>query len=1296
MSGLFTLYRKVATPVVMALGVVVLLYAHKVCAQNTVQNVNQLLFHFNPSPDYLPTNSKLNVAEYTTVNEIRSQFANPGTDFSSAPLWVWNDLLTEDQIRSTLADLNRQNVNMAFVHPRPGLATPYLSDDWFKLWDAALDEASKRNMKIWIYDENSYPSGFAGGYVPDAMPESRGFGFNVEVFDSLVDENGAWQAGSSVVYVVEQLQDGSTIDRTKEVLEARSSEKPIPDKSENGLCWIIGRLQLAEASQWYGGKTYVNLMTKGVLDAFVGFTHEEYRRRLGNSFGTLIPGAFTDEPQVASAGMFSWTTDFPEEFKNRRGYDLIPCLRSLIEPIGDEWKKVRYDYYKTVLEVFIERWHKPLAEYCENVGLEYTGHDWEHEWPNAHHCPDNMATAFWRQRPAIDLLMNNFSRGTHSQFGNVRSVRELNSATRQAGRCRSISENYGAGGYDIQFEDLKRLGDWSYALGVNTTDEHLSYVSIRGARKHDHPQTFSYHSSWFEQYSKLEDYWTRLSYLLSRGELSRDRVLIIEPTSTAWLYQTNAGAENNGKKDRIGNEFAELLNKLEAAQLDYDLGSEDIIIRVGDVRDDKFVVGAAAYATVVLPASVETLDAKTLDLLARFAAQGGRVVSLNAQLSLVSGREISSVDEQSRENINRVKDAWIVKTVDELIPTYQQKQAIAVRPSCNAENVFHQLRETENGAILFICNIDLHDLAEGEIVLNERWKSRQVEEFNPLTGEIKPYVNVDGDKLQFQLPPCSSLSLVFSNEDRCLLPKTTANIVKRVDPWLLGDSLVSIKPCDDNVLVLDYLTVKLQGETLENEYFYRANSWFWNKKGYPMSPWDNGVQFKDELISKRFDDESGFELIYQFKKSDDVVSDLRFVVENPDMFEVYCNGQKIERIPNAWKFDRSFGVFDISRTAQSGENVIRLVAAKSTIFTELMPAWVIGSFSLNSTSQGFEIVADKGLSFKAGSEDSNKSLRASSAIEKVAWLSSGVNFSDKDDRAPSISFQFQEASTIKAMRIWNYCEANLTRRGVRFFEIKALNADGSSKDLPGIPTSYELRPGDTYAEVIEFPNELSFEKDDRLLFVIKANWNGIEYPIPESFVGTTKADNDNAFVGLAEVQFLDSDSNVVKVGASASSELVYRSHDRRAQFAGDGSGLEDRREGWAAHGRPFYAGAVDYQFELNLTDFANQEVYFVMPGNDRQWRGAVAAILFNDKQIGSIGWEGESVNLTSSIEDALAAREKTALLSIRIYGTPKNLFGPHHAGQLRGSAWPGSFHDAPVKQPAGSSYDVIEYGLYRY
>ena len=73
----------------------------------------------------------------------------------------------------------RTHIRQVWVHPRPGLMTPYLSDEWFKLWQAALDEAKRLDMNVWIYDENSYPSGFAGGFVPEAMPESRGQGLSI-------------------------------------------------------------------------------------------------------------------------------------------------------------------------------------------------------------------------------------------------------------------------------------------------------------------------------------------------------------------------------------------------------------------------------------------------------------------------------------------------------------------------------------------------------------------------------------------------------------------------------------------------------------------------------------------------------------------------------------------------------------------------------------------------------------------------------------------------------------------------------------------------------------------------------------------------------------------------------------------------------------------------------------------------------------------------------------------------------------------------------------------------------------
>ena len=85
------------------------------------------------------------------LNSVQRIFADPPREYTSGPLWTWNDDLTEEQIVSTLHDLASQNVRQAFVHPRPGLMTAYLSDDWFRLWKKSLETAEDLDMNIWIY-----------------------------------------------------------------------------------------------------------------------------------------------------------------------------------------------------------------------------------------------------------------------------------------------------------------------------------------------------------------------------------------------------------------------------------------------------------------------------------------------------------------------------------------------------------------------------------------------------------------------------------------------------------------------------------------------------------------------------------------------------------------------------------------------------------------------------------------------------------------------------------------------------------------------------------------------------------------------------------------------------------------------------------------------------------------------------------------------------------------------------------------------------------------------------------------
>jgi hypothetical protein len=402
-----------------------------------------------------------NVEAIDSAN-VKRQFANPPRQSSSAPLWVWNDMLTEEQIISTMRDLAGQKVKQVFVHPRPGLMTPYLSDDWFRLWKVALKEAERLDMNVWIYDENSYPSGFAGGLVPDAMPESRGQGLH------FAEAKRPPKPGQNTLAVYSLTDDGF-----KNVTEKAKAAQSLPEGR-----YLVASIRLAPSGGWFGGKYYVDLLAPGVTEKFIEITLDAYRRELGEHFGKRLPGVFTDEPHLTPAGGIHWSQRLPNDFKERWGYDLMDHLPSLVRPLGD-YKKVRHNFFQLLLELFIERWAKPCYEFCDKHNLEFTGHYWEHGWPGAGHGGDNMAMYAWHHRPAIDTLMNQYREDTHAQFGNARAVRELSSVANQLGRTRTLCEAYGAGGWDLRFEDMKRIGDWLYVLGVRPATSQGCRLSSR-------------------------------------------------------------------------------------------------------------------------------------------------------------------------------------------------------------------------------------------------------------------------------------------------------------------------------------------------------------------------------------------------------------------------------------------------------------------------------------------------------------------------------------------------------------------------------------------------------------------------------------------------------------------------------------------------------------------------------------------------------------------------------------------------------------------------------------------------
>ncbi|HAC73534.1 MAG TPA: hypothetical protein DCF46_08010, partial [Porphyromonadaceae bacterium] len=485
-------------------------------------------------------------------NEVEKNFSNPGSEFRSSPLLVFNEVITKPDLDRMINELHEAGFGGFFVHPRPGLITEYLSEEWFDLFKYATEKASQLGMEAWIYDENSYPSGFAGGHVPAQMPESynQGQGYNLTKYTFLPDS-------LPTDYLCLMNSNGKYIDITSQTTDYLGKE---------GDYYLYAKT-FYRSSPWYAGYSYVDLLLPGVTEKFIDVTMEGYNRVLGSEFNKTVRGIFTDEPNIVTSGGFRWTPDLFDIFKAKWGYDLKEYLPLLSEEIGD-WKKVRYHYMETLLQLFIDRWAKPWFEYTEERNLIWTGHYWEHGWPNMNDGPDNMAMYAWHQMPGIDMLFNQFNEDSpQAQFGNVRSVKEVRSVANQMGYKRTLSETYGGGGWDVTFKDLKRLGDWEYVLGINFMNQHLSHQTLTGARKYDYPPVFTYHSPWWNNYKYLNDYFGRLSYVLSEGVQKND-VVVIEPNSTLWCYYSHSGGNPQYPQlMEIGKNFQSFVTKLEKSQV---------------------------------------------------------------------------------------------------------------------------------------------------------------------------------------------------------------------------------------------------------------------------------------------------------------------------------------------------------------------------------------------------------------------------------------------------------------------------------------------------------------------------------------------------------------------------------------------------------------------------------------------------------------------------------------------------------------------------------------------------------
>ncbi len=892
---------------------------------------------------------------------VRADFENPPAEYRSAPLWVWNDRMTPEKVASDLADFKDHGIGGVFIHPRPGLITPYLSEEWLDLCRHAVETGKSLGMKVWIYDENSYPSGFAGGHVPAAMPDAARTGLSMLKAPMLPRAFAKTIAEGVPLVVLRKAGEGFE--------DITAGAAAIAASGEKGEYYVFSRV-FQSSSPWYGGFTYVDIMRREVTEKFLDITLNAYERAFGAEFGRVVPGVFQDEAEIAPASgadrvTVNYTPALFQAFQGRWGYDLHPALPSLFEETGD-WRKVRHDYYSTLLDLFIENWAKPYYAYCVDHNLIFTGHYWEHEWPIPRVAPDSLALAAYAHMPGIDILMNRYGRDPHAQFGNARAVREIRSAANQQGRRRTMSETYGAGGWDMTFEDQKRIGDWEYALGVNFLNQHLSYATIKGARKRDHPLSFTAHEPWWPHYGLLADYFARLSVVMSFGE-QMNPALVIEPTTSAWMHY--APRVKSERLDAIGVTFQDFIHRLEQEHLEYDLAAEKTLEEFGRVEAKRLVVGQRAYQLVVLPPGLENLDGPTFALLREYLERGGRILAWGEPPRYLNGQE----SDEAHALAERAGEGW-VRAADEESGFKAWRDlgppSVSFEGLGEADLVFHQVREFEGGRFVFLVNTHPVRQPAGRLTV----RGGSVEAWDAMTGDIRPVAFVrQGDRVavDFRLPVAGSLLLCVRDRRQGAPPAAAPGVLQEVRA-VSGPVVKRLQP---NVLTLDHCDLVMDGKTVRDLYFYEAQRRTFERHGLGRNPWDSAVQYQTNIIDlDKFQPGSGFRAVFAFTaEAGDYLGGLQAVVERPEFFRVAINGHEVSPRPGDWWLDRDFAVFDIGPHARPGRNSLSVTAAPFSIHAELEPVYILGDFRLRSEAKGF-------------------ALQSASPLETGAWAAQGLPF----------------------------------------------------------------------------------------------------------------------------------------------------------------------------------------------------------------------------------------------------------------------------------------------------------------
>lgn len=833
-----------------------------------------------------------------------SLFANPGSEYRGTPFWAWNSKLNKEDLLWQMEQLKKMGYGGVHIHVRTGLETEYLGEEFFELIQACVEKARQEHMLIWLYDEDRWPSGAAGGLVT----KDPAFRQRYAVFTRQKRANAAFLAAFDV-----SLNPDGTL---------KSYRRMEEDGHAEGFALYVYR-EIAGNDPWYNNQSYVNTLDPRSMQQFLHITHDAYAAHVGKDFGGLIPAIFTDEPQFSRKQTLNyatdtrdvslpWTDDLPETFQKAYGNDLLDGLPELLWDLPDDRPStLRYHFHDHIAERFTQAFADQVGAWCHDHGLMLTGHMMEEPtlFTQTGALGEAMRSYRGFQLPGIDML--NDSR-------EFTTAKQAQSASRQFGREGVLSELYGVTNWNFDFRGHKLGGDWQAALGVTVRVPHLSWVSMNGEAKRDYPATFNYQTPWYGEYSYVENHFARVNTALTRGT-ALCRVGVVHPVESYWLHW---GAKENTEaiREQMDERFQNLTAWLLRGLIDFDFISESLLpLQCPEsFTGTALPVGEMRYETILVP-PVETLRATTVTRLKQFAAQGGRVIFL--------GEAPSLMDAVASDALKALYEACEHCGFDrfEILRRLSGLRDVEVRDERGVQSnyLLYQMRQDGDDRWLFLCHADPTgdpDVPESHLLRIRLRGSWDLTLYDTLTGQITPVASkradgwtiyekrfYDQDSLLLRMTPASEAFCACAAEDE-ETPVPVCRFLKKMDYEL----------DEPNVLLLDRAEYALDCEPWHpSDDILRLDNIVRERLGWPL----RGASVAQPWVESDLTTPHTLHLRCLFR-SKIPVKNVQLALENAASAIVYFNGIRAMHI-DGWYVDKCIGKMALSDVVP-GDNVLEV------------------------------------------------------------------------------------------------------------------------------------------------------------------------------------------------------------------------------------------------------------------------------------------------------------------------------------------------------------------------------------